>query len=305
MRREQTLVQQTARQRPMGEGISSWRSHVPRLNWLHSSVLIILHALSLLGLWFWPRQIDIALLVGFYLLTCFGITLGYHRLLTHRSYACSVGLRRALVWMGAAAMQRGPARWVAVHRRHHQMTDIEGDPHSPSSSGFLYAHMGWVACWNPLDEVDPRTVVPDVAGNDPWLRVLDRGILFMVPWVLTVFLCYAVAGWRGVLWGGIIRTVCLWHFTWCVNSVCHYWGSHPNKANDRSGNVWWVGLLTLGEGWHNNHHARPRVAFHGWRWYQIDLTGYVIRLMALLGLVWDVTPVPYLTARPQNETRRL
>lgn len=197
-------------------------------------------------------------------------------------------------------MQRGPARWVAVHRRHHQMTDSLGDPHSPQS-GFLYSHVGWVICWSPFDESDPHTLVPDVAGNDPWLRVLDRGVGFMLPWALAALFCYAVAGWRGVLWGSVIRTVALWHFTWCVNSVCHYWGSRPSKTRDRSGNVWWVGLLTLGEGWHNNHHARPRAAFHGWRWYEIDMSGYAIRLMARLGLAWDVVASP--TSRARGRTK--
>ncbi|HVF56781.1 MAG TPA: acyl-CoA desaturase [Pyrinomonadaceae bacterium] len=256
-------------------------------NGINCTVLLAFHLIALLGLWFPPRPVDLILLVLFYLVSCFGITLGYHRLLTHRSYACKTWLRRVLTWMGAAAMQRGPSEWVAVHRRHHQRVDREGDPHSPVM-GFFHAHMGWVMEWNPVDGTDPRKLVPDVSGSDPWMRVLDRGILFMLPWILAAVVCYAVAGWRGVLWGAIIRTVSLWHFTWCVNSVCHYWGSRPNETKDESGNVWWVGIMTLGEGWHNNHHARPQAALHGWRWYQIDLSGYVIRLMHRFGLIWNV-----------------
>lgn len=160
--------------------------------------------------------------------------------------------------------------------------------------------MGWVMEWNPLDGTDPRRLVPDVSGNDPWMRVLDRGILFMIPWVMAACCCYALAGWRGVLWGGVIRTVSLWHFTWCVNSVCHYWGGRPNETKDESGNVWWVGILTLGEGWHNNHHARPQAALHGWRWYQIDMTGYVIRLLHRLGLIWNVIYAQHRTPHPLN-----
>ena len=266
------------------------------MNWLHSFVLVVLHTVSLLGFWFWPRIIDLTLMVSLYLITCFGITLGYHRLLTHRSYSCSKWLRRLLTWLGAGAMQRGPALWVAIHRRHHQMTDLHDDPHSPLA-GFTHSHIGWVACRSPLDGVNPHTLVPDVSGDDPWMRVLDRGLLFMLPWVLLGVLCGAIAGWRGVLWGSVIRTVALWHFTWCVNSVCHLFGSRPNKNRDESGNVWWVGLLTLGEGWHNNHHARPRAALHGWLWYQIDLSGYVIRLLARLGLIWNVV----LHRRAQHE----
>lgn len=303
MLKTQLLARATSRRGRIEERVQSLRGRVPRLNWLHCSVLVILHAIALLGLWFWPRLIDLTLMVSLYLLTCFGITLGYHRLLTHRSYSCPTWLRRLLTWLGAGAMQRGPSRWVAMHRRHHQMTDLDGDPHSPLS-GFFHAHIGWVACWNPVDELDPRTLVPDVSGDDPWLRVLDRGLLFMLPWVLLAFSCYIIAGWRGVLWGSVIRTVLLWHFTWCVNSVCHYWGNRPNEIRDESGNVWWVGLLTLGEGWHNNHHARPRAALHGWRWYQIDLSGYVIRIWARLGLIWNVVPYPGRTARAQGGKHR-
>jgi stearoyl-CoA desaturase (delta-9 desaturase) len=220
-----------------------------------------------------------------------GIGLGYHRLLTHRGYRCSIWLRRTLTWVGAAALQGGPARWVATHRRHHQTADGEGDPHSPVAS-FFYGHVGWVMCWNARDAEDQRPLVPDVSGNDAWMRVLDRGILFILPWLLLGIFCYATAGWRGVLWGTVIRTLALWHVTWCVNSVCHRWGKRSNETKDGSRNVWWVGLLSLGEGWHNNHHARPAAALHGWHWYEIDISGYLIRLLARSGLIWNVVHAP-------------
>ena len=260
------------------------------MNLLNCAVLLAVHAIALLGFWFPPRVIDLILLVFFYLVTCFGITLGYHRLLAHRSYMCEVWLRRLFTWMGAMAMQRGPTEWVAAHRRHHQMVDREGDPHSPVN-GFFHAHIGWVMSWAYLDGVNPHSLVPDVSGDDPWIRVLDRGILFALPWVMAALCCYAVAGWRAVLWGSVLRTLALWHSTWCVNSVCHYWGQRPNRTTDESRNVWWVGLLTLGEGWHNNHHACPKAAFHGWRWYEVDMSGYVIRLMQYCGLIWNVVYV--------------
>lgn len=283
------IEQQTVKRSEIRDRAARIRRRAPRLHIGHSVMVAGLHAVGLLGLWFWPRTVDVALFLLFYLISCFGITLGYHRLLTHRSYACPVWVRRALVWMGAAALQTGPARWVAVHRRHHQMTDREGDPHAPLM-GLLHAHIGWAIRRDLVDEVDPHLLVPDVSGDDRWLRILDRKAFFMIPAVIAACLCYAVAGWPGVLWGGVIRTLALWHSTWCVNSVCHYWGSRPNANRDESGNVWWVGLLTLGEGWHNNHHARPRAALHGWQWYQVDMSGYVIRLMARLGIAWDVVP---------------
>jgi stearoyl-CoA desaturase (delta-9 desaturase) len=202
-------------------------------------------------------------------------------------------MRRTLAWIGAAALQGGPARWATIHRRHHQMTDKQGDPHTPLM-GFLHAHVGWVMRRDEEDGRDYRKIVPDVSGQDFWIRLLDRGVLFTLPWVLTAILCYAIAGWRGVLWGTVLRTLCLWHLTWCINSVCHLWGRRPNMTKDESRNVWWLGLLTLGEGWHNNHHARPAAAVHGWRWYEVDVSGYVIRLMARLGLVWKVVREPRL-----------
>src|SRR5947208_2706455 len=125
-----------------------------------------------------------------------------------------------------------------------------------------------------------------------WPRRMDRGVSFTLPWLLTAGLCYAIAGWRGVLWGAVLRTLALWHLTWCINSVCHVWGRRPNATRDESRNVWWLGLLTLGEGWHNNHHAHPASALHGWRWYEVDCSGYVIRLLTRIGLVWQVVRAP-------------
>jgi stearoyl-CoA desaturase (delta-9 desaturase) len=213
------------------------------------------------------------------------------RLLTHRGFVCPRWMRRLLALMGCAALQGGPAWWVSVHRRHHRAADRDGDPHSPLE-GFFHGHVGWIMRRDERDAADPRQLVPDVSGDDPWMRVMDRGRLFILPWLLSGFFCFALAGWRGVLWGTIIRTLVLWHVTWSVNSVCHRWGRRPNETRDESRNVWWVGLLSLGEGWHNNHHARPAAAVHGWRWYQIDVSGYVIRLMARLRLIRQVVRGP-------------
>jgi stearoyl-CoA desaturase (delta-9 desaturase) len=257
----------------------------------HTTLVVGVHGLSLLGLWYWPRAVDVALFLGLYLVTCFGIGIGYHRLLTHRGFVGPRWLRRLLAWMGCAALQGGPAWWVLMHRRHHRAADREGDPHSPRE-GFFHGHVGWIMRRGESDGADARELVPDVSGDDPWMRVLDRGLLFVMPWALTGLFCFAVAGWRGVLWGLLVRTLAMWHVTWSVNSVCHRWGSRPNETRDDSRNVWWVGLLTFGEGWHNNHHARPAAALHGWRWYEVDISGYVIRLMARLGLIRQVVRGP-------------
>ncbi len=254
-------------------------------------LIVSLHLSGLLGLWFRPRPIDLTLFFSLYLCTTLAIGIGYHRLFTHRGFKCGRGLRRLLAWIGASALQGGPARWAAIHRRHHQTADQQGDPHSPLM-GFLHAHMGWIMRPDLEEGSDYRKLAPDVCGQDTWIRVLDRGIFFMLPWVLTAMLCYGIAGWRGVLWGTVLRTLALWHLTWCINSVCHVWGRQPNMTRDESRNVWWLGLLTLGEGWHNNHHARSVAAVHGWRWYEIDVSGYIIRLLAKLGVIWNVVREP-------------
>jgi fatty-acid desaturase len=267
------------------------------LNWTHSFLVVVLHATGLLALWFWPRTVDVVLFLSLYLVTTFSIGIGYHRLLTHRGFVAPRWLRRMLAWGGAAALQGGPARWTAIHRRHHQMADKHGDPHSPLR-GFLHAHVGWIMKRDAAEGNDYRTLVPDVSGNDPWLRLLDYKLLFTLPWVLTGLLCYAIGGWRGVLWGTVIRTLTLWHLTWCINSVCHVIGKRPNQTRDESRNVWWLGILTLGEGWHNNHHAQPRAAIHGWLWYQVDISGYVIRLLARVGVIGKVLREPRPDLRP-------
>lgn len=269
-----------------------------RINWTHSIIVISLHLCGLLGFWFHPRAIDFALFSGLYLLTTFGISIGYHRLLTHRGFQSPRWMRRMLAWAGAAALQGGPARWIAIHRRHHQHTDHAGDPHTPheaddsTAEGFFHAHIGWIMCVDEQEGSDYRVLVPDVSDTDKWMRVLDAGLLWTMPWFLSAAFCYAIAGWNGVLWGGVLRTLALWHATWGVNSICHLWGNRPNQTRDESRNVWWLGILTLGEGWHNNHHARPAAAIHGWHWYEIDISGYVIRLLARLGLIWKVIEKP-------------
>lgn len=271
------------------------------LNWTHSFLVVVLHVAGLLAFWFWPRPIDLALFISLYLFTTFSIGIGYHRLLTHRGFVSPRWLRRILAWGGAAALQGGPARWTAIHRRHHQMADKHGDPHSPLR-GFLHAHVGWIMKRDAAEGSDYRNIVPDVSADDPWLRLLDYKLLFTLPWVLTGLLCYAIGGWRGVLWGTVIRTLTLWHLTWCINSVCHVIGKRPNQTRDESRNVWWLGILTLGEGWHNNHHAHPRAAIHGWRWYQIDISGYVIRLLAQAGVITKVLREPRSELRPARSS---
>lgn len=243
-----------------------------------------MHVAALSALFFRPNLTDLSLFILFYLATGFGITIGFHRLLTHRGFVCSRPLTYTLAFLGTAALQGDPVWWVAVHRKHHQTSDMSDDPHS-SLNGLWYGHMGWMFAKAGLPQYPELS--RDLA-SDRFLSWLGRGINGGVPWAATAIVCFLIGGWSGLLWGAIVRTVFVWHATWCVNSVCHRWGSRPHQTREQSGNVWWVGLWALGEGWHNNHHAHPRAALHKYHWWEIDPSGYVISLLEKLRLIRKV-----------------
>jgi stearoyl-CoA desaturase (delta-9 desaturase) len=235
-----------------------------------------------------------------YVLTGLGITAGYHRLFTHRAFATTRVVQFILAALGAMAFQGPLLHWVAMHRRHHQHSDTPDDPHSPHhrGAGFIgllrgawHAHLGWV--FRP-DPPGLARYVKDFRRDRP-VRVASA--LFPV-WAAAGLLIPAVLGgvltgtWMGalfgLLWGGLARMCLVHHVTWSVNSLCHLWGRRPFAVGDQSRNNFLLGVLALGEGWHNNHHAFPTSARHGLRWWQPDLSYYVIRLLAFLGLAWDV-----------------
>jgi stearoyl-CoA desaturase (delta-9 desaturase) len=230
----------------------------------------------------------VAICLALYVATGIGMTVGYHRLLTHRSFQTPRVVEYALTALGGLANQGGPLSWVAVHRVHHLHSDAEGDPHSPRD-GLWWAHLLW---WWPrvpaLD--DPARYerhVPDLA-RDPVHRLLQRYHL-VLPLALTGLLFVLGQAWAGVglswvLWGIFVRTALLYHATWAVNSATHRWGYRNYATRDGSTNLWWVALLALGEGWHNNHHAFPRSARHGLRWWELDVSYWAIRLLGLVGL---------------------
>ena len=237
----------------------------------------------------WERMVnwnDIALMAVLYVLTGLGITVGYHRMLTHRSFEAHPIVRFFLLVFGSMAGQ-GPANaWASIHIQHHAHTDEENDPHSPVE-GFFHAHVGWFMLIG---------AAPDYERYGKWLQK-DRMVTFfsqtfMLWFALGFIVPYMIAGWRGVLWGGLVRMFLNNHVTWSVNSVCHLFGQRMFATEDMSRNNWAVGLLALGEGWHNNHHAFPRSAFHGMRWWQFDLSSYVIRGLELAGLARNVYRVP-------------
>jgi stearoyl-CoA desaturase (Delta-9 desaturase) len=229
-----------------------------------------------------PR--DIALFVGMWLPISLGITIGFHRYLTHRGFRTSGPVKVILLVLGSMAVQGPPIDWVANHRKHHALADRQGDPHSPLE-GFFHAHIGWL--WS-AQPADPQRYARDLLADRTVVVVSQLAPLWTLMGLAIPFL---IGGWEGLLWGGLVRIFLTHHITWSVNSVTHVFGRRPFATNDRSTNQWLVGLLALGEGWHNNHHAFPRSALHGLRWWQIDVSGLVIRLMGLLRLVGRIQRV--------------
>ena len=232
----------------------------------------------------WERMVhwpDLALLATMYILTALGLTIGYHRMLTHRSFRPHPVVKFVLLVLGTMAVEAPPIEWAAVHIKHHAQSDREGDPHSPLE-GLFHAHVGWLFKGNfPAPDVYCRYLL-----KDRIVVFVNRTFLLWIA--LSFIILYMLDGWTGILWGGLVRIFLGHHVTFSVNSVCHTFGKRAFETNDRSRNEWIVGLLGFGEGWHNNHHAFPRSAFHGLHWWQFDLSGYVIWILERLGLAHEV-----------------
>ncbi|MCP4798025.1 MAG: acyl-CoA desaturase [Phycisphaeraceae bacterium] len=252
----------------------------------------------------WPQ---LALMTVMYIITGMGITVGYHRLFTHKSFSAGPVVTTIIGIIGSMAAEGSLLRWCAAHRRHHQFSDHEGDPHSPHLhdhghglrgiiSGFWHAHMGWI--FDPPGESLDR-YVPDLI-RDRRIRAISEwfpawvALGFVIPALLGGLLNLTIGApfWTGVflgfIWGGLVRVMVVHHITWSVNSVCHIWGSQPYRSGDESRNNVVVGVLALGEGWHNNHHAFPTSARHGLEWWQFDSSWLVIRGLQAIGLVRNV-----------------
>jgi stearoyl-CoA desaturase (delta-9 desaturase) len=243
---------------------------------------------------------EVLVMLCMYALTGFGVTIGFHRLFTHQAFQAPRAVHIALAICGSAAGQGMLIRWCATHRRHHQLSDRAGDPHSPHKygdrlaerlKGLWHAHVGW--CFE-ADETDLGRSVADLR-SDRTLLVIDQLYFLWVTLGLVIPACalgWFTHSWRGfisgLIWGGLLRIFLTQHVTWSVNSVCHVWGNRPFRTADHSTNNWPVAILSLGEGWHNNHHAFPTSARHGLRWWQFDATYLVIKAMSFLGLAWDL-----------------
>jgi stearoyl-CoA desaturase (delta-9 desaturase) len=253
----------------------------------------------------WNRAVDLTdliVLAVMYIVTAVGITVGFHRLLTHRAFASYPWVERTFAVMGSLSVQGSVMDWVADHRKHHAHTDQEGDPHSPhvghgsGLSGLWHAHVGWLM--ETQGQADWKRYASELY-EDPAMRGIGRAFPFLAVLSLaipTVADCalhgFTVGGaLRGLVWGGLVRIFFVHHVTWSVNSVCHFFGSRRFDLEDHSTNVGWLAVLSLGESWHHNHHAFPRSAYHGLRWYEIDPSGLIIAGMQKVGLAWNVVRI--------------
>ena len=253
---------------------------------------------------------DLAILAGMYLVTGFGVTVGFHRLLTHRSFATHGWVSYLLAILGSMSIQGPVVDWVADHRKHHAHTDADGDPHSPhvghgsGLSGLWHAHVGWL--FETHGQAQKRRFAADLVEDRgmrainrafPALVALSLAIPFALGWLVTGSLA---GGLTGLLWGGLVRLFFVHHVTWSINSVCHFFGRRRFATDDRSTNVAWLAPVTLGEAWHHNHHAFPRSAKHGLRWWELDPSAWVIGTLRTLRLAWNVVEIS-----PERQQARL
>ena len=248
----------------------------------------------------WLGWTDVVIAMVLYVVTCLGVTVGFHRLFTHRSFKPNRGVKIALAIAGSMAIEGPVTRWVADHRKHHKFSDRDGDPHSPwrygesigaLSKGFAYAHLGWM--FN-ADQTPQRQYAPDLLKDKDIVRI---GRAFPVLVVVSLLAAPVAGGlitwsWEGALtaffWGTLVRIFLLHHVTWSINSICHTIGESPFRTRDRSGNVWWLAIPSMGESWHNLHHADPTCARHGVLRAQLDISARTIWLFEKLGWVHDV-----------------
>jgi len=279
-------------------------------------VPLIAFAASIVLLWnSLVHWYDLVALAVMYLLAGFGVTIGFHRMLTHRSFQTSKSVQYVLATLGSMSVQGPVINWVADHRKHHAHTDEEGDPHSPHVGhgegvrgvfqGLYHSHVGWL--FSEHGQARRSKYAKDLM-EDPGMRAIHRhfvaivGVGLVAPaliaFVLSGFEPWALA--TGLLWGGFVRIFLLHHVTWSINSICHFWGTRRFAVEDHSTNVFWLALPSLGEAWHHNHHAFPRSAQHGLRRIEPDPSAWLITGMEKLGLVWNVVRIS-----PERQAQKL
>lgn len=242
-----------------------------------------------------------------------GVTLGYHRLLTHRSFKTPKWFEYLITSIACAAWQGDPVQWVGTHRLHHKHSDEEDDPHTPNH-GFAWSHVFWCLIKTPEGKTrfTPAEAARDLA-RDPGTRLISR--LYLVPQFVVALLCllggwwfakmgYETSAMSWFIWGVCVRTTVVYHVTWFINSAAHTWGYRNYDTKDRSTNVWWLGLIGWGEGWHNNHHGDQRAAAHGRRWFELDLTYMMIKGLSWVGLAREIVPARAEMRDPARESSK-
>jgi stearoyl-CoA desaturase (delta-9 desaturase) len=278
-----------------------------RIRWAYTLSIVVIHLLAVAAAlpWFFSWTGVIACFLGLYVFGTLGINVGFHRLLTHRGFACSKFIERSLALLGVCCLQEGPGRWVAIHRQHHQHSDEQPDPHSPLVA-FFWGHVGWLLVSNTA--TDSMSLYERYARdlmkqrfymqlerqlNWLWVYVAHAAIIaavtFGMAWAITRDINAAAKLTASmIVWGVLLRTVLVWHITWSVNSLSHLFGYQSHETGENSRNNWLVALISNGEGWHNNHHADPRSAAHGHKWYELDVSYLSIVTMEKLGLATKV-----------------
>jgi stearoyl-CoA desaturase (delta-9 desaturase) len=283
-------------------------------NWL--AIVIPFTAVVVAIAVFWGNgvnAVDLSLFIVFYVLTGYGVTLGFHRLLTHKAFETTAAVKNTLAVLGSMAIQGPVIHWVADHRKHHAFTDVDGDPHSPHTGegsglkGLWHAHAGWLT----MDQgmASPRRYARELVADTalrriskafPWLVLLSLALPAALGWALHGFTLSGML--TGLLWGGFVRIFFIHHVTWSINSICHFSGSRRFDVADKSTNVAWLAVPSFGEAWHHNHHAFPRSATHGLtkRERVLDPSAWLIGVLERLGLVWNVVRIT-----PERQAARL
>jgi len=257
---------------------------------------ILVHLAPIAAIWSGVTLTSVILAVVLYVVRMFGITAGYHRYFSHRSFKTSRAGQFVLALIAMSSTQKSVLWWAALHRHHHRHSDQEDDVHSPLHRGFFYSHVGWI--FDRKHDTTRVDEVPDLAKY-PELMFLDRHQL--LPAIALGIVCFLIDGWPGLVIGFFASTVVLYHGTFFINSLAHVHGNQRYVTGDTSRNNWWLAIITLGEGWHNNHHAYQRSTRQGFRWYEFDPTYYVLKVCSWFGLVWDLGEPPREVVR--NERR--
>jgi stearoyl-CoA desaturase (delta-9 desaturase) len=264
-------------------------------SWIMVVPFVFLHLALISLVWIPCTVTSLCLCVGLYAIRMFGITGGFHRYFAHRAYKTSRPFQFVLAWIGCSSMQKGPLWWASHHRDHHRHSDTEVDPHSPHTTSFWWSHVGWVL-GNDFQQIVWKNI-PDFKKY-PELLWLDQ--FHWVPGLTTAIICYLIDGFSGLTWGFLLSTIILYHGTFTINSLCHLWGNRRFKTTDDSRNSLVLALVTLGEGWHNNHHHYQGSVNQGFYWWEIDISYCTLLGLSKLGLVWDLRKP---TERALNSSR--